>query len=185
MLDVKRVSPQVAPQKRDPKFPLKWIFLILLGCFGVIMAYEKFDDFVKRKSDGTYELQEERKDKLNDRVKRMRSEAEQYVLRASKNGFYECLHCPNGVFYLYKGEAWKYGVTTRGKFGRYKPQYLKRMGLIYEMQYSGSLQQAMELELIKIGQYPLLPENLARPDKPTGELIRYKLARPPGQATDS
>jgi hypothetical protein len=59
------------------------------------------------------------------------------------------------------------------------------MGLIYEVQYQGSLQRAMELELIKIGQYPLLPENLDRPDKPQGELIRYKLARPPGQATDS
>lgn len=185
MVDLKHVSPSVTPNGRNPKFPFHWILLILLGCFGIIMAYEKFDDFVKRKPDGGYELKEERRDQLNDKVRRMRSEAEQYVLRASRNGFYECLHCPQGVFYLYKGEVWKYGVTTRGKLGRYKPQYLKRMGLIYEMQFRGSLQQAMELELIKIGQYPLLPENLSRPDKPEGELIRYKLARPPGQATDS
>lgn len=185
MVEIKQPSAPVTSHERDPKSPLKWIFLFLFISFGAYMAYEKFDDFVKRKPDGTYELKEQRREQLNDRVKRMRSEAEQYVLRASKNGFYECLHCPNGVFYLYKGEVWKYGVTTRGKFGRYNPKFLRRMGLIYEVQYQGNLQKAMELELIKIGQYPLLPENLARPDKPKGELIRYKLARPPGQATDS
>lgn len=177
--------PAGMPPEKQSRSPYRWLLLVIVFGFIVFMAFEKFDDFVQRNPDGTYVLKKKRRDQLNDKVHRMREETEQYVLRASKSGYYQCLHCPNGVFFLHANEVWKYGITTQGKYGRYKPQYLRRMGLIYEVQYIGNLQKAMEQELIKIGNYPLLPENLARPDRSSSEEIRYKLARPPGQATDS
>lgn len=172
---------------------LLYLILIGLGLLLIFMAYEKFEDFVKKERDGVYELKQPRKDQLNDKVKRMRKKAEQYALRATRDGWYECLHCKQGVFYLMKGEVWKYGTTIQGETGRYKPEYLKRMGLFYEVQYVGSMQGALEQELIKIGAYPLLPENLSRPDerkvmaesnKGGDPILRYKLARPPGQLND-
>lgn len=178
----RRVTP--GRKRRNARLPFYGL-LFLLVAFLSYMAFEKFDDFVRKNPDGGYELREKRKDKLNDRVIRLRTEAEQYVLRAVRNGYYQCLHCPNGVFYLYANEVWKFGTTIRGESGRYKPQYLSRMGLRYDVEYRGTIQKAMEMETIRIGQYPLLPENISRPDKPKGEFIRYKLARPPGQATDS
>ena len=183
MLSTKKASPADLPWL-DPNFHFRWIFVLLFG-LGIYMAFESFDDFVEKGPDRGYELKQERKDKLNDKVRRMREEAEVYYLLASKNGYYECLHCPNGVFFLYKDEIWKIGTTIQGKEKRYKPKYLKRMGLNYKVIYRGNLQKAQELEVIEIGNYPLKPENLQRPDKPLGQLIRYKLARPPGQNSDS
>lgn len=157
----------------------KRILPILFLLFGLLyMAYESFDDFVKRNPDGTYELKDKRKDKLNDKVRRMRESAETYRLVARRNGYYQCLHCPNGTFYLYKGEIAKIGVTIQGEANRYKPQYLRRMNLEYITIYKGSVQKAKELEVVEIGKYPLSEENISRPDKPQGELLRYKLARP-------
>lgn len=183
MISVKEAPPIPDPGKQ-PAFPFRWL-LILLGCLAIYMAFESFDDFVEKKPDGSYELKQKRKDQLNDKVRRMREEAEVYYLLASKDGYYECLHCPNGVFYLYKDEIWKVGITIRGQEGRYKMKYLRRMGLRYKVIYRGNIQRAQELEVIEIGSYPLKPENLQRPDKQQGQLIRYKLARPPGQNSDS
>lgn len=183
MISVKEAPPIPDPGKQ-PAFPFQWI-LILLGCLAIYMAFESFDDFVEKKPDGSYELKQRRKDQLNDKVRRMREEAEVYYLLASKDGYYECLHCPNGVFYLLKDEIWKVGITIQGEEGRYKLKYLRRMGLRYKAIYRGNIQRAQEMEVIEIGSYPLKPENLQRPDKPQGQLIRYKLARPPGQNSDS
>lgn len=140
--------------------------------------YETFDDFVKHNPDGTFELKPQRKTKLNADVKRMREEAEQYVLLAKEDGYYQCLHCPRGTFYLFKGEVAKVGVTRQGEEGRYDRNYYTRMKLDYKTEYRGTLQKAMEAELVRIGNYPLTPENLARPDQSEEGVDRYKLARP-------
>jgi len=161
------------PVGKSRTLPILFLLFALL-----YFAYESFDDYVKRNPDGTYELKEKRKAQLNDKVRRMRESAETYRLVARRNGYYQCLHCPNGTFYLYKGETAKIGITIQGESKRYKPKYLKRMNLEYVTIYKGTVQKAKELEVIEIGKYPLSEENLSRPDKPQGELIRYKLARP-------
>lgn len=183
MIKTKEVAPEKLPIK-SPISPFKWLLILVVG-LAIYMAFEKFSDFAHKKPDGTYELKEERKYQLNDKVKRMREQAETYYLLASTNGYYQCLHCPNGVFYLYQEEIWKIGTTIQGKENRYKTKYLDRMGLRYKVIYRGTLQKAQELEVIEIGRYPLKKENLQRPDKPQGQFIRYKLARPPGQNSDS
>lgn len=140
--------------------------------------FETFDDFIQRNSDGTFELKPERKKKLNTDVKRMREETEQYVLLAKEDGYYQCLHCARGTFYLYKGEIAKVGITRQGEEGRYDHNYYNRMKLEYKTEYRGTFQKAMEAEIIRIGSYPLTPENLVRPDQSENGVDRYKLARP-------
>ena len=102
-------------------------------------------------------------------------QAEQYALFVRASGNYPCLNC--GVIteiYLHTGEIWKYGVTMKGEFRRYK-NGLPHDGLIYIVQFSGTLQECLRLEKTKIYNYPLLPENLKR---------SYKLNRPPGNQRD-
>lgn len=147
--------------------------------------FEKFTDFVTQNPDGSYELKPERKRKLNADIKRMREGAEQYVLLAKEEGNYGCLHCPRGTFYLYKGEVVKVGITRQGEQGRYDQNYYDRMKIEYLVEYRGTLQGAAERELIRLGNYPLTPENLARPDEPQGGVDRYKLARPVQNALDN
>ena len=139
--------------------------------------YETFDDFTQKKEDGTYELRSSRKDKLNSDIKRMRENAEQYVLLAKSDGYYQCLHCPRGTFYLYAGEVAKVGTTIQGE-DRYDGNWLNRMNLQYAVEFRGNVQQVLEREKIRIGMYPLTEENLARPDQPEEGIDRYKLARP-------
>lgn len=145
--------------------------------------FENFDDFVERKADGTYDLKPERKRKLNEDILRMRQGAEQYVLVAAEDGNYECLTCPRGVFFLYKGEIAKIGTTVQGE-GRYDANWLKRMKLKYVSEFRGNVQQVLEKEKIRLGLYPLEVENLRRPNEPRGGIDRYKLARPPLNTLD-
>ena len=147
--------------------------------------FEKFKDFVQENPDGSYELKPERKRKLNTDIKRMREEAEQYILVAKEEGYYGCLHCPRGAFYLRKGEIVKIGITRQGEQGRYDQNYYARMKVEYIAEYRGTLQIAAERELIRLGNYPLTPENLARPDEPEGGVDRYKLARPIQNSMDN
>lgn len=168
------------PKKRKV---MQWIVpLGFLLCI-IAFAYEKWSDFAHQKPDGTTELKESRKRQLNDKVKRMRERCEVYSLRAKADGMYECLHCPQGVFYLKKHEVWKYGRTIQKN--RYKEPYIKRMNVYKKTEYMGNCQTAMEMEVTLIGKYPLIPENMARPIKPKpSEPYRFRLARPPGNLSD-
>ena len=76
---------------------------------------------------------------------------------------------------MYKNELWKYGVTINGEVGRYGTQLLEQ-GLLYNRQYSGTIEQCMIEERKKIIGYPLLLENLKR---------KQPIARPPGNPKDS
>lgn len=144
---------------------------------------EKFGDFVEQKTDGTYDLKPERKKKLNEDIRRIREGADQYVLIALENGNYQCLHCPRGVFYLYKGEIAKIGTTIQGE-DRYDPNWLSRMNLQYRVEFRGNVQQVLEKEKVRLGLYPLTQENLNRPDQPKGGVDRYKIVRPPLNTKD-
>ncbi len=104
--------------------------------------------------------------------------AEQYVLIARVSGWYECLNCPTGMIYLLAGQVWKYGVTRKGEKMRYGSGYALEHNLIYFIQFKGNYAQCLIEEKRKIYNYPLLPENLARPDS-------LRLVHPPGNMQDN
>jgi len=99
--------------------------------------------------------------------------AEQYALLANENRRYPCLKCQKPEVYLFENEVWKYGVTKKGQAGRYTDEYLLEMKLSYHVQKRGTILECLEEEKLKIFNYPLLPENLARTEQ-------ERLARPPG-----
>jgi len=145
--------------------------------------YETFDDFIRKKENGSYELRPEREAKLDRDIKRLGENAEQYVLLAKSDGPYLCLHCPRHTFYLYKGEIAKVGTTIQGE-DRYTSNWLQSMNLTYFVEFRGNVHQVLEKEKIRIGHYPLTNENLLRPDYPEEGTERYKLARPPLNTKD-
>lgn len=59
---------------------------------------------------------------------------------------------------------WKYGVTNQGERQRYTTQFLRQPQLRYVVQFSGTYSQCLVEEKRKLFEYPILPENLARPD---------------------
>lgn len=166
------------PKKTDnfPKKP-KWntILLLALGivCIGLLlMSKEKEFIIVK---DGEAELAPWRKEKLEKELKEI-DEAEQYVLRAKRNGLYPCFNCGGDqTIYLLAGEVWKYGVTRKGEKIRYSNWHVTQ-GLLYFIEFEGTLAECVKEEKRKIYFYALLPENLKR-DRP--------LIRPPGNKNDS
>ncbi len=100
-------------------------------------------------------------------------EASQYVLIADKEEVFPCQRCPSKSIFLRAGEVWRYGVTRKGQKGRYSDEYLNENNLIFLVQTRGNLQQCLKQEKIRIFNYPLLPENIARSPK-------ERLAKPPG-----
>ncbi|MEM8529003.1 MAG: hypothetical protein AAGG68_30510 [Bacteroidota bacterium] len=133
-----------------------------------------FKEYVIERSDGSYELKPERQEKLEKALEDL-DEAEQYALVAKKNAYYPCFNCGDEKeVYLYMGEVWKYGFTT--KKNRYSDPDLIKRNLRYVPQYIGTLVDCMKEERRKIYNYPLLPENLKR---------SFKLPRPPGNKQDN
>ncbi len=134
-----------------------------------------FEEVVQKDINGNYQLHPNRLRKLRRDIENL-NDAEQYVLKVRFNGWFPCLSCPyRDSIFLYKNELWKYGVTINGEVGRYGTQLLEQ-GLLYNRQYSGTIEQCMIEERKKIIGYPLLLENLKR---------KQPIARPPGNPKDS
>ncbi len=124
---------------------------------------------------GNYVLQPKRLRKLKRDIENLKK-AQQYVLYARFEGWYNCLSCPfRDSIYLYPRQVWKYGVTVNGESGRYRNTLLQR-NLTYKIQYEGSIEECMIEERKKIIRYPLLEENILR---------KQPIARPPGNPKDS
>jgi len=106
--------------------------------------------------------------------KRLREidDSEQYALVAGINGWYPCLHSGRSTFYLKSGEVWKYGVTSKGEFGRYTATFLIKNKVSYIVEFKGTFSECLKQEQIKLFGYPYLPENVARPET-------ERLSRPP------
>lgn len=148
------------------------LLFVLLATLVVFMALKPFIEFDK---DGTPRLANWRKHKMEKEIKDM-EEAEQYVLVAEINGLYPCYSCPNAaIIHLTKGEIWKYGITTKGKSGRYG-NMLEGLNLKYIPEFKGTLEACLKEERRKIYHYAVMPENLVRP---------IPLIRPPGNKKDS
>ena len=157
-------------KKPNPK-NYNWLWLVVI--LVVVMA-AKFADFVDRQPDGGYILKPKRKRELERRKGKL-DESEQYALKATINGWYECHNCGKETqIYLYIGEVWKYGVSRNG-VRRYASWEYKENDLAYIMEYKGTLTECSKRELEQIYNYPLLPENLKRD---------FKLPRPPGNKKD-
>ena len=117
---------------------------------------------------------EERKDKLDQKIKELRGGAVQYALKARRSGYYTC--CDSTHIFLLQMEVWKYGVTTKkDQTRRYSLKYLNESDLLFEEQFKGTLEDCLIEEQKKIFHYALLPENLKR---------KVILIRPPGNKID-
>jgi hypothetical protein len=153
----------------NPKPPpvVKTALVILTALLSLYAGYEITKDVPG--------LSPERQAKLNRELEELEN-AEQYVLRAARDGWYPCYSCPGKKrIFLHKDEVWKYGVTRKGERRRYG-RWHQEHGLYYLVQYQGPLQECLRREKILIYSYALLPENLCR--KPP-------LLRPPGNKRDT
>ena len=153
---------------KPPRRPLRgW----LLAFAAVVAAVFTFDEVVEW-VDGEPQLKKKREERLQQEQREI-DEAEQYALLALTSKHYPCFKCPTPVIFLNRGEVWKYGVTRKGEEGRYTTGYLSQNQLEYFVQLRGTLSECLKEEKAKIFRYPLLPENLARPQP-------ERLANPPG-----
>ena len=86
----------------------------------------------------------------------------QYALVAASDGWFPCYNCgTETTVSLKKGEVWKYGKTCNGEHGRYSGG-LPFDNLQFEVQFSGTEIQCLVMEKIKIYNYLVHPENIAR-----------------------
>ncbi len=83
-------------------------------------------------------------------------QVEQYALRAAEDGFYPVMKRgfanPQELTWLNKAEVWKFG-TTKNPLTRYSQSYLDNIGeygVYYSKEFSGTLQQSLQLERMKI-----------------------------------
>ena len=171
LLFIQPVQPvHQAEKESQPSFP-KFPLLVLLAFF-VFFAAKSFIEF---DVDGIPRLAKWREKKLEKELEDLDG-AEQYVLTAGRSGWYLCFSCPDTThIYLYLGEVWKYGTTTKGQKGRYGKS-LKGQYLDYTIQFEGTLEDCLKEEKRKIYGYAVLPENIKRL-KP--------IIRPPGNKKDS
>ena len=164
------------PSSPSPRLPQNGkpigMLLLLVALAVFILMGQK--DFIVWK-DGKPELAPWRKAKLEKELEEI-DNAEQYVLLADVDGWYECFNCyGKPQIFLFEGQVWKYGVTTKGEKGRYTSG-LPSKNLLYLVEYEGPVNECLKQEKIKIYNYVLLPENLKR-ERP--------LKRPPGNKRDN
>ncbi len=171
--------PSVQPEHETPEQPnpkphrrLWWLLIVFVTTIYAAFNVEDFDFLIEK--DGQYELAPQRKGKLQKELEEI-DNAEQYVIIATKAGFYPCYNCGQStMIFLNVGEVWKYGVTRIGQDRRYRKLEIPK-GLTYLKEYVGDTGTCLKLEKIKIYNYALLPENLQR---------STPLIRPPGNRVD-
>lgn len=160
------------PQQPEPKTKTGKPFLLLLAVATVIvLAIVWFPRILADEEYGYPKLHPKEEERLQRRLKEI-DDSEQYALLAETDGWYPCLHSGRSVFYLKAGEVWKYGVTSKGKIGRYTGSFLVNNSVTYDIQFKGTFSECLKQEQIKLFNYRYLPENLARPPE-------ERLSRPP------
>lgn len=157
--------PQVRGASTKDQTPLPivfiWVFLLLIAA-AIFLAEEKNEAPV---------LKPKEKAKLDKRLREI-DDSEQYALVAKADGWYPCLHSGKTTCHLLGGEVWKYGVTSKGQFGRYSNNFLLKNKVSYIVEFKGNFAECLKQEQIRLFDYPYLPENLARP-------LAERLERPP------
>lgn len=163
------IFPQPKPAPPVPK-KIKRAFSILAGGLLLIVCALKWSDVIEYINDEPH-LTRKHQQQLQKKFNEL-EEAEQYALVATKEQWYPCLHSGHSLYFLHVGEVWKYGVTTKGERGRYQDQFILDNSVSFIVQYAGTITECLQEEQTKLFYYPLLPENLARPEKD-------RLIRPP------
>lgn len=166
------VAPNRPPERNTPGIlPGITLLVASLGAVIFILYSLGFLEF----NNGRAELSKKRQAKLQKELDEL-EHAQQYVLVASRPGYYDCYNCgTKTTIFLEKGHVWKYGATRKGEQGRYGDWHIQR-DLFYFVEYEGPLQECLRREKIQIYNYATLPENLARP---------VPLIRPPGNKKDN
>jgi hypothetical protein len=154
------------PEINESPFPSLLIWAVVAFLAVALFQFAAFSD-----EDEAPELGPKEETKLEKRLKEI-DDAEQYALIANENGWYPCSHSGRTTYYLLAGEVWKYGTTTKRRFGRYTISELEEKNVTYLIQFRGTISECLKEELRKLFYYPYLPENLARPEKD-------RLPRPP------
>ena len=156
------------PPDTQPK-TLKLTYLVLAGsALLIVVLVEKL---VLKQIENGPGVDPKEEEKLQKRLREI-DESEQYALIAMVDGWYPCLHSGRTTHFLKAGEIWKYGVTSKGKTGRYKEPFLYKNRVSYIRQFKGTFSECLKKEQIKLFNYSRLPENLARPPA-------ERLPRPP------
>lgn len=159
--------------KPDTQTPA-YLPLLLLGAAAILVAIALFSKLIFEAKNEVPNLSPQEEAKLQKRLREI-DDSEQYALLATVEGWYLCLHAGKTTYYLKAGEVWKYGVTSKGKFGRYTASFLLKNKVSYIVQFKGNLSECLKQEQVKLFNYPNLPENLAR--QPS-----ERLSRPPYNA---
>jgi hypothetical protein len=159
------------PIKKEPTTSRKPPYAFVIGVIVLITIVALFKSIDFNATSETPNLSPKEEARLQKRLKEI-DDSEQYALVAISDGWYPCNHPGRHTFYLLAGEVWKYGTTTKGKFGRYSVNYLEAMNVSYAIEFMGSISECLKEEQRKLFNYPYLPENLARP-------VGDRLPRPP------
>jgi hypothetical protein len=89
-------------------------------------------------------------------VRTVTTQVEQYALKATEEGFYPVMtrgfKQPQAGIRLNPGDVWKFG-TTQNPATRYSQSFLTNWGLVYEKQFTGTLDQALSAERSNILNY--------------------------------
>lgn len=157
-------------EKSENQTPVP-IPLPLIGVIALLFVIALFAKASFKGENKTPELSPKEEEKLQKRLREI-DDSEQYALIAKSNGWYSCLHSGRTTYYLKAGEVWKYGVTSKGQFGRYAAKFLLKNNVLYDLQFKGTVSECLKQEQIKLFNYRYLPENLTR-------LPADRLSRPP------
>jgi hypothetical protein len=143
---IERQAPKLAsPNPGAPKPKKRQVWFIWLLLIVVIYAASSLDEFpFLIEKDGAYDLSPQRKSKLQKELDEI-DEAVQYVIYASKAGFYPCYHGTSGTIFLNPGEIWKYGTTRIGFERRYGVKKLHQ-DLVYMPEFFGDYATCLKLE---------------------------------------
>ena len=166
------IPPSYQPPKPQPPF-LNLLLMGIVLTFILLAATLEVSEYLEWDERGTPKLAENRQKKLEKSLREL-EEAEQYALFVRVPGYYPCFNCDSTHIFLNAGELWRYGSTVKKQEGRY-PSSRRIEGMRYTVQFTGNIFECKKQELIKIYNYPLLPENIKR-IKP--------LIRPPGNKID-
>lgn len=156
------VHQKANPIPKPKKFPaVAWI---LAGFLLVCVVYFSFEKSVKKDQNGQIiGISEAQQAKFRADSLKL-TKCVQYALIALKSGFYE--RCDGqGEVFLLVGEVYKYGFTCeQNPLDRYSKNYLQENHLDFEPQFFGTILDCQTEEKRKLYLYPILPENLKRPE---------------------
>ena len=159
-----------------------FIFLGLLISILIMSIPKSWQEATEENEKGELSLSKSWAESVGKKVEQ-HQQHELYMLVATRDGNYLCQHCSTTQFFLKAGEVYRYGTTGLGQQGRgYTESWVNRHQLNYYHLATGDVATIKSKEALLIGNYVLLPENVARPLQGTAQAKSYwhRLVLPPG-----